>query len=133
MKPLLVDSSAWIQSFSKHPNASVTQVILDAKKSKRLATCGIIYCEVLRGSRNKEEWKELFEEFQAMVWLPIEDLHWHFASQMGFQLLRKGLMPPATDLLIAAVAIQDKCPLLHQDKHFIQIAEYFPLRAYCTC
>lgn len=128
MKPLLVDSSAWIQSFSKHPEAFITDKILTAKKNKCLTTCGMVYLEVLRGSRNKEEWKELSEEFQAMVWMPVEDHHWHLASQMGFQLLRKGLKPPATDLLIAAVAIQEGCQLLHKDKHFVQIAQYFPLR-----
>jgi len=128
MRPLLIDSSAWIQSFSKEPNPKVVNQILVAKKNKRLATCGMIYLEVCRGSRTRRELQEIQEEFQAMHWLTIEDIHWQLATEMGFQMLQKELHPPATDLLIAAVAIQYGCQFLHQDKHFSQIAKYFPLR-----
>ena len=128
MKPLLVDSSAWIQTFSKQPDTKLSQAILKAQKNRLLATCGIIYLEVVRGARHTEEWKQLREEFQAMHWLTIEETHWDMACQMGFQLRQKGLTPPATDLLIAAVCIESRCQLLHQDKHFVQIAQYFPLR-----
>lgn len=128
MRLLLIDSSAWIQAFSKHPNPKVIQQILTAKKSKRLATCGMIYLEVCRGGRTKREFQEIKEEFLSMHWLTIEGIHWQLASEMGFQMLQKGLHPPATDLLITAVAIQYGCQLLHQDKHFLQIAKYFPLR-----
>lgn len=128
MKPLLVDSSAWIQVLSKQPNSQLVDAIVTAKKEKRLATCGMIYLEVLRGSRNKEEFAELQEEFQAMFWFQTENSHWGLASQMGFQLSKKGFNPPATDLLISAVAIEEGCQLLHKDKHFMQIRQYFPLR-----
>lgn len=128
MKLLLVDSSTWIQTFSKQPNPKLAHQILGAKKNKRLATCGMIYLEVCRGGRTKKEFQEIEEEFLAMHWLTIEDLHWQMACEMGFQLMQKGLHPPATDLLIAAVAIQYDCQLLQQDKHFLQIAKYFPLR-----
>ena len=128
MKRLLVDSSAWIQSFSKHPDESIVKTILGAKKNKRLSTCGMICLEVLRGTRSKVEYTEIKEEFQAMTWLPIEDSHWDIAGQIGFLLAQKGLSPPSTDLLIAAVAIHEDCQLLHKDKHFVQIAHYFPLR-----
>ncbi|MBI5300123.1 MAG: PIN domain-containing protein [Deltaproteobacteria bacterium] len=128
MKLLLVDSSAWIQTFSKQSDPKLTHQILGAKKNKRLATCGMVYLEVCRGGRTKKEFQEIQEEFLAMHWLIIENLHWQLACEMGFQLMQKGFHPPATDLLIAATAIQYDCQLLHQDKHFLQIARYFPLR-----
>jgi len=130
MKLLLVDSSAWIGAFSKHPPSSVVRAIVDSKKNKNLATCGMICLEVLRGSRTEKEFSELREEFEAMHWLPITDGHWDLASHMGFQLQKKGFKPPATDLLISAVCIENRCQLLHQDKHFKQIAQYFPLRLF---
>lgn len=128
MNLLLVDSSAWIDFFVRSAQTKLSEKIEEAKKEKRLATCDMIYLEILRGARNEKEYGELTEEFTSMLWLPIDGGHWHFASQMGFQLAKKGTHPPATDLLIASVSIVEKCQLLHKDKHFPKIAEYFPLK-----
>lgn len=128
MKLLLVDSSAWIGFFSSRQSQTIVQTIFEARKRDRLATCGLVYLEVLRGCRTKKEFNEMTEEFQALWWLESENVHWQTAARIGFYLSQKGLHPPTTDLLIAATAIQGNCQLLHQDKHFLQIARYFPLR-----
>lgn len=128
MKPILLDSSVWIHIYSKFPNPKVKKIVLQAKKQGRLITCGMVYLEVVRGCRDEKEFGEYHDEFYSLPWISVDDLHWELATKMGFQLSRKGYRPPATDLLIAALAIEKKCQLLHQDKHFDQIAEYFPLR-----
>lgn len=127
MKPLLVDSSAWLDFFSKNPDLRIAAEITDAKKSKVLATCGMIQLEVVRGARNDAGYKDLMEEFQAMLWLSTENHHWDLAGEMGTKLARKGIHPPATDLLIAALTMNYQCLLLHRDRHFLQIAKHFPL------
>lgn len=127
---ILVDSSVWIQVFSKSPGQDLVKKISSAKKKKELTTCGLIFLEVVRGARNKREYDELSEEFQAMNWVPTGHNDWFFACEMGFQLAKHGWHPPATDLLIAAVAIQNKCRLLHRDRDFDPIARYFPLRTF---
>ena len=128
MKPLLVDSSAWIQAFSRKPEKKLQNILRDAKDAHRLSTCGIIFLEVVRGGRTPREYEELQEEFHSMHWLSTEEEHWSMATDMGFQLAKKGFRPPSTDLLIASLAISTDCELLHCDRHFDQIAQFFPLR-----
>ena len=128
MKPLLADSSAWISYFTKTSDDPLAEAIQRAKKEKRLAICGMIFLEIIRGCRSTKEFGELSEELQSLLWLSVEEAHWGLAGKIGFYMAQKGIHPPATDLLIGAVAIQCQCQLLHRDKHFNQIAKYFPVR-----
>lgn len=128
MSPLLVDSSVWIQSFSKKPNHSHLIIIKSAAEAKNIATCEVIVLEVVRGVKNESEYAQLSDEFAAMTIFSVNPEHWTLATKMGYQLSRKGFQPPSTDLLIASVAIIENCTLLHQDKDFTNIARYFPLK-----
>jgi predicted nucleic acid-binding protein len=128
MQHVLVDSSVWIHCLSKRPPQKYLQQISLAKRSRSLATCEMIFLEVVRGARTKKEFNELKEEFYAMNWLSLQNENWNFACEMGFELARKGLHPPNTDLLIAAIAIQTNSFLLHCDKDFDRIASYYPLK-----
>lgn len=128
MSPLLVDSSVWIQSFSKKPNHSHLAIITSAAEAKNIATCEVIALEVIRGAKSESEYAQLSDEFAAMTIFSINPEHWALATKMGYQLSRKGFQPPAPDLLIASVAIIENSILLHQDKDFTNIAKYFPLK-----
>lgn len=128
MMLLLVDSSVWISCLSKTPFQKHVDLIGEAKKNRKLATCDMVYVEVVRGVRSQAEWDELSDEFHAMKWLNFEAADYEKACHMGFTLARKGFHPPATDLLIAQIAIRHNCRLLHQDKDFLAIAKYYPLK-----
>ncbi|MBI2346427.1 MAG: PIN domain-containing protein [Deltaproteobacteria bacterium] len=128
MKPLLVDTSAWIDFFSRHPNPALAIHIEKGRHTKRLATTELVILEVTRGARDPTEFCELQAELSALMALPTADRHWVSAAKLGFLLGRKGLQPPSTDLLIATIAIDYDCQLLQRDKHFPQIACYAPLR-----
>ena len=47
-------------------------------------------------------------------------------TELAFSLRRRGLTIPTTDLMIAAVAIENKSVLLHHDKHHERIVSYYP-------
>jgi predicted nucleic acid-binding protein len=128
MSLLLVDSSVWIQSFSKKPNVKHLDIIKAVIEAEVIATCDVVILEVLRGARSEAEYKDLMDKFSAMRVFSVHGEHWELASKMGHQLSRKGFNPPSTDLIIAAVAIIEKCELLHQDKDFKTMAKYFPLK-----
>lgn len=125
---LLVDSSVWINCLSNKPVTKNVEIVHHAKKQKKLATCDIIHLEVVRGARSQTEWDELSEEFHAMHFLHFEAEDYKKACHMGFTLARNGFHPPATDLLIAQIAIRNRCQLLHQDKDFLAIARHYPLK-----
>lgn len=128
MNFLMVDSSVWIQSFSKKPNQKHLEIIKAAVDLKNIATCEVIILEVVRGAKNEAEYAELWDQFHAMSIFSIKSEHWILATKMGYQLSRKGFRPPSMDLLIASVAIVENGILLHQDKDFTNIAKYFPLK-----
>ena len=50
------------------------------------------------------------------------------ASEMGFNLRRKGITVPSLDLIIATNAIVTESELIHFDKHYTYIAEHYPLK-----
>jgi predicted nucleic acid-binding protein len=58
--------------------------------------------------------------------LPITPVVWEQAYELGFLLRRKGLTIPTVDLIIAALAVENRTFLLHHDEHFEMIVPYFP-------
>jgi predicted nucleic acid-binding protein len=58
--------------------------------------------------------------------LPITPVVWEQAYELGFSLRRQGLTIPTVDLIIAALALENRTFLLHHDEHFEMIVPYFP-------
>jgi predicted nucleic acid-binding protein len=52
---------------------------------------------------------------------------WEQAYELGFSLRRKGLTIPTVDLIIAALAIENKSLLLHHDEHYEMIVAQYPI------
>jgi predicted nucleic acid-binding protein len=48
--------------------------------------------------------------------------------KLGYDLRRAGLTIPTVDIMIAALALEYDCLLLHADRHFEQIAKHSPLQ-----
>ncbi len=60
--------------------------------------------------------------------LPVTEERWDQAAKLGFQLRRRGVSVPFTDLLIGAVAKHEGVTLLHRDRHFDLMAEHVGLK-----
>ncbi len=58
----------------------------------------------------------------------MHDQHWEEAGRWGFELRRRGVTVPFTDLLIAAVAAGAVAVLVHRDRHFDSIAAHVGLK-----
>jgi predicted nucleic acid-binding protein len=56
-----------------------------------------------------------------------DNIIWDKASLLVFNLRRKGITIPHTDILIAACAMSEGCVLLHADNHFDIIARHTDL------
>ncbi|UCE17663.1 MAG: PIN domain nuclease [Gemmatimonadota bacterium] len=130
MSPVLIDTSLWILVFKEGapeaPKKEVGRIISEGSA----ATCGMILVELLGGTRTPKEYVELLEELQALHYLPVTDRVWLSASRLSFELRRKGLTIPSTDVLIASVALNSKCLLLHSDHHFELISEHTNLKSH---
>ena len=129
---ILVDTSAWIASFKKAGNHDLKEFTRQAIVSGQAVTSPIIILELLQGCRSVEERDSLRTKLESLDLLPITPAVWEQAYDLGFSLRRRGLTIPTADLIIAALALENKTFLVHHDEHFEMIVPYFPsLRTKC--
>ncbi len=90
-------------------------------------TSPIIILELLQGCRSVGERDVLRTKLESLDILPLNQDIWEQAYELGFSLRRKGLTIPTVDLIIAALAIENKSLLLHHDEHYEMIVSHFPI------
>lgn len=86
-----------------------------------IATCGMIVLEVTRGRSDPHLLRRFQSAFAQMIQLPATGAVWERASALAWSLDRRGLVLPAPDLLIAAIALENEATLLTFDHHFAAI------------
>ena len=124
----LIDSSAWIEYYRKEGNKEYKEVISKAIRNNVAAVNGIIQLEILVFTKTQSEYNDIESDFSAIHNLELNSLVFQKASEIGFELRREGITIPGSDLIIAANAIITNSKLIHLDKHYTYIAEYYPLK-----
>ncbi len=124
---LLADTSAWVASFQSTGHERLKQKLKEALEQDTLAISGMVLCELLQGARSQGEYQNLLQRLQALHYLTTLEETWQRAARLSFELRKKGIAVPATDLLIAQTALDHGCSLLHCDKHFDWIARHSDL------
>lgn len=122
---ILIDTSAWILSFKKAGDPRLKEFLKQSITAGSAVTFPIIILELLQGCRSDEERDSLKSKLESLDVLPITTPVWEKAYELGYTLRKKGLTIPTTDLIIAALAIEHRSLLLHQDEHFERIASKF--------
>ncbi len=119
--PILVDSSYYITL------ARMREDPLRRLEEHRtyfdydFAVCGIVWMEVLRG-RSDVHVRERYERFfKTAIFLNLPPGAWERVARLTWELDRKGIVLPVTDLTIAACALEHDVPVLTFDKHFLHI------------
>jgi len=85
------------------------------------ATCGMVQIEVLRGRRDPNVLRRFRDTFAVMIYIASSNAIWERATQLAWALDRKGVVLLATDLVIAACALQVGATVLTLDAHFKQV------------
>ena len=125
----LVDTSAWLFALRKDANPEIKSRLDTLLREDIVLITGIIKLELLGGTRTREEFSRLKSRLDALPYVSIEEpLLWDLAYEMAFDLRRKGVTIPYTDILIASAAIKEDIILLHADAHFDQVAKHSKLR-----
>jgi len=119
---IIVDTSAWIFALRKNPFIKLKSRIDHLLEIDNVFTLGMIRLELLGGTKTKEEFDRLKNRLDALYEISTDAELWSSAAQLAFDLQRKGLTIPYTDILIANAAIQSKATLLHADSHFDLVA-----------
>ena len=126
----LVDTSVWVEVLARGRGGSkLCRRVDDLLAADLAAITGMVRLELLGGARNEAEYRRLDRLLSALHLLPVDEECWDEAAHIGFELRQAGISAPFTDLLIAAVAIQNKTTLIHRDRHFDLIATHLPLKA----
>jgi predicted nucleic acid-binding protein len=115
--PCLIDTSAWVDFFRGHePLASTVDALL---ADGRAALCGMVELEIRQALRQREE--DLLNLLGATVRLSTTEEDYAQAGELLADLRRGGMTLPATDGLIAQVALRHGVSLLENDRHFEHI------------
>jgi len=123
MDKVIIDTSAWIESFRPDSGKSFQQLVRDMIVQDLVLLPGIIKTELLRGTKNKKEYNQLGQMLKGLTSLAVAEDFWERLSNFSFQLFRKGITVPLTDTYIALLCIENQASLLHRDKHFDMIAQ----------
>jgi predicted nucleic acid-binding protein len=125
----LVDSSFYIN----HLRATRDfRILLQPHVEKRsVLTCGLIRLEVLRGIRVEAFKREVAEFFAILADIPLDGEVFEKAIEIGWKLDRRGIVLPATDIIIGAAALAYDATVITTDSHFklipgLSTASHFP-------
>ena len=99
-----VDSSRWLGS-----------------RFEDIFTCGMVRLEVLRGMKNPRERDAMAAFFNVLCHVPTDNTLWEQATELAWEMDRRGQTIPAQDILIAACALRAGVPVFTADKHFENI------------
>ena len=122
MDKVIIDTSTWIESFKPGSEKSLQRLVKDLILQDLVLLPGIIKTELLRGAKNKKEFNHLYQMLKGLIYLPVAEDFWERLSDFSFQLFRKGIVVPLTDIYIELLCIENQVALLHRDKHFNMFA-----------
>lgn len=123
-KFFLIDTSAWILALRKNFAPALKERLDTVLRDNEVCTTGLIVLELLGGVKTELEYRRLKSRLEALVNIPADDALWQTACKLAFNLRRKGLTVPNTDIVIAACALKARATLIHADKHFDSIARH---------
>jgi len=125
---ILVDSSVWIYYYHPSGPIKIQELIKEAIFNDLVAINGIIVVEILSGISKDSEYRAVESDFKGFHMLEITGDIFSKAASTGSFLRKRGITVPATDLIIAATAIENSAILYHIDKHFDLIAKHTKLK-----
>jgi predicted nucleic acid-binding protein len=124
----LVDTSVWIDLFAGRdcPHVTVLESLIEDRDD--ICLCGIILTEVLQGIRDDKEYSETESILANLILLPMTRETFLLAANI-YRTLRAGgiTMRNSVDCMIAAVCIEHKAALLHNDRDFDLIGAHSEL------
>ena len=111
MPRVLVDTSVWISFFRGAGN--LPGQFRELLQSQQLVTCGIVIAELLAGVRNANERESIETGMAGLDYLEMSQSTWTLVGTTLAGLRRLGKTLPVSDVMLAALAIENDCSVLH--------------------
>ena len=126
---ILVDTSVWIDFFAGLDRSHVGTLEQLVGNSEDVALCGIILTEILQGIVDDVTYDRVRRYLRPLMMLPMSETICVRAADIYRGLRKKGItIRKSNDCIIAATALEHRCQLLDNDRHFTPVAEHFPLK-----
>lgn len=122
--PMVVDTSAWAR-LGRPKAAAYWQ---EANDAGLLAACPVATLEILRVTRNEDEFRALDSNFAALPQAPVTATVCAAALSASRKLGARRRLP-VPDYLIAAAASERGFAVLHADKHFDLLTTVLPFES----
>lgn len=118
---IIVDTSIWIKYFRKRND--IVKFIEERIMDNCIFMTGPIVSELLQGVKTESEYNKLNNCIDGIPYLKTYMADWKKAGNLSFNLRRKGITIPLTDIVISAVAINNNAKVYTLDKHFNNIPD----------
>jgi len=125
----VVDTSVWIDLFANRgsPQVRVLESLIERRED--ICVCGIILTEVLQGIRDEKEYSDTKSMLANLIFLPMTRETFLLAASIYRSLRARGItIRNSVGCMIAAVCIENKVQLLHNDRDFDLLAAHFDLQ-----
>ena len=119
---VLVDTSILVEYF-RGKNVEIIDLVKELIINHRIVLCGIVFSELLAGVRTRNDQELIEQAIDALDYAEVSRSSWIMAGEMASKLRQHGIKVPMTDLILAAIAIENSYELLTKDSHFDKIPE----------
>lgn len=130
MRPVLVDTSVWIDALNGKKNKQVSALNKLIDGDHEIVLCPIIIQEILQGIKNDLHYQEVKDSLEGFAILSSDAVSAAIgAADLYRKLRKKGVtIRKSNDCLIAWFALEHKTILLHKDADFDKIVKYTNLQ-----
>ena len=118
---VLIDSNVYIDLLRARKDVLATLYEWAEFRGGSLAICGMIRLEVLRGMKSLKAFQSISSLMDVMINIPSDNRLWSEATDLAWNLDRKGIMIPGADAVIAARALRAGTAVMTSDAHFSRI------------
>jgi predicted nucleic acid-binding protein len=123
---ILVDTSVWVPALraARSPRASSPPEALELARLVELdevAITDFVAAEVLQGAIDEAEYRDLADKLDAVHFFHATEQTWLRAARRSFELMKRGLPTPLSDLVIAEVALENGIAVYTVDEHFDRV------------
>jgi predicted nucleic acid-binding protein len=96
----------------------VAGLLAAALQNSSVFTCGPVLSELLQGARGDHDRETVLGAHRSLEYAEATPAVWVRAGDLAGTLRRSGTTVPLSDLLIAAIAVEQRLEVITADRHF---------------
>ena len=117
---VLADTCIWIDFF-RGKNPRITSRFRELIRTGQVALAGVVLAEVIQGISSADEQGLVVDHFLSLTYFETTRQTWEKAGTLSKLLRSRGITVPLTDLVLAAIAIENDIEVYTTDSHFTKI------------